>query len=84
MLAACRLQAVGVTALRYLPFVAPVIAGSRGLDIEGLTDNLQLTIAVLARCSATVFLRRKSPIITPGHIVRSATLILPHGWSFDR
>ena len=84
VLTACRQQALGVAGLRSLPYVVPVIVGDRGSDIEGLTDNLQLTLAVLARCSGTVFLRRKSPIITASHIVRSVTLIFPRGWSFDR
>lgn len=84
VLAACRKQALGVNEIRSLPHVVPVIIGDMGSQIEGLTDNLQLTVAVLARCSDTVFLRRKSPIVTPSHITRSVTLILPRNWEFDR
>lgn len=66
--------------LALLPAAASVSANTSGRSIAGLTDNPRLQLAVLARCSAKVFIRDWPPVISIEKLTRDVTLIAPAHW----
>ncbi|MHC4430047.1 MAG: hypothetical protein ACYS0D_15820 [Planctomycetota bacterium] len=77
MLGAARRRAVGVPSLRRLPALAHVVIDRSGAAVAGLSDNLDVTLAVLVRCTEKAFIRRHYPLATRKHLERVVTLILP-------
>ena len=75
--AAARQRAVGVRSLRRLPAVAHVVIDRSGSAGAGLSDDLDITLAVLARCSEQAFIRRHYAMVTRKRLERVVTLILP-------
>lgn len=68
--------------LRQLPAVAAVHANAAGEQVPGLTDHPLLVLAVLTRCSGSLFMRDRPPAVTEDRLLRSITLLAPKNWTF--
>ena len=64
-----------------LPSIVPVVVDDSGEKANGFTDDLATTLAVLARSSKNVFMRRAYAMVTRERLEREVTLILPADWS---
>lgn len=70
-------RAADVRLRRHLPMVTPVVLDGSGAEVYGLTDDLDVTLAVLVRCSKQAFIRRHHAITSRARLERAVTLILP-------
>ncbi len=64
-------------ALMTLPAVAAVVPRERGEYRPGFSDDPRLVIAVLSRCSKSVFIRGKSPLLSSEILNRPLAIVLP-------
>lgn len=76
-----RVAAEPCALLGKLPPVAAVHANAAGEQVQGLTDDPRLVLAVLTRCNGAVFLRDRPPCVTEDRVLRSITLIAPMTWN---
>lgn len=70
-------------ALSCLPPIAGVLRNAPGELRPGITDDPHLALAVLARCTDSVFLRDSVPVPGDDRLFRPATLLLPPSWRFS-
>ena len=73
---ACKARAVGVPLHRHLPPLAGVVLDDSGAELPGLTNDVDVTIAVLARASDRAFIRRHYPVVDRDRLERTVTLIV--------
>lgn len=63
--------------LASLPPIAPVVARGESLVSDYLCTDPQLSLAVLSRCAATVFVRERPPVRHTAAINAGVVLLLP-------
>lgn len=63
--------------LAALPAVAPVVPPVKAEVRPGLSTDPLLALAILCRCSNTVFIRDRSPTVSLANLARDIAIVLP-------